>query len=245
MNAQTTTKDKALEKIRKCLALSKSANEHEAAAALRQAQKMMSMHGFTDDDVGLIEFLSAQVITDYEFPQGKLKIRDGIPYIDAPTPRIIQSVVSVITHAMGVTACSEPQEKGNTTFIAIRYFGVRNRVIMAEHAHQVVYRAVGRAWQAYLEQNPQFKGRSGARAGFYFGWCSAVANKVEELVVSQHDRDKTKEKVAKHYGKKIDNAETSKRKVYSETLAAGVEASDEFEIRRPIDQSKMRIGFDK
>lgn len=45
--------DKAtiLEKIKKCLALSSSSNEHEAAVALRQAQKLMELHGITDLDV--------------------------------------------------------------------------------------------------------------------------------------------------------------------------------------------------
>lgn len=44
-------RDKILDKIKKCLALSKSSNEHEAAAALRQAVKLMEMHGITDLDV--------------------------------------------------------------------------------------------------------------------------------------------------------------------------------------------------
>lgn len=34
-----------LERIKKCLALSQSSEPHEAAAALRQAQKLMEMHG--------------------------------------------------------------------------------------------------------------------------------------------------------------------------------------------------------
>jgi len=38
-------RDDLLRKIRACLQLSKSANEHEAAAALRQAQALMRMHG--------------------------------------------------------------------------------------------------------------------------------------------------------------------------------------------------------
>lgn len=37
-------RDSILEKIKKCMALAKSANEHEAAAALRQASKLMEMH---------------------------------------------------------------------------------------------------------------------------------------------------------------------------------------------------------
>lgn len=44
-------KQSAIEKIRKCLALAKSANEHEAAAALRQAQALMRKYGVEDGDI--------------------------------------------------------------------------------------------------------------------------------------------------------------------------------------------------
>lgn len=43
--------DKILNKIKKCLALASSGNEHEAAAALRQAQKLMDAHCISDQDV--------------------------------------------------------------------------------------------------------------------------------------------------------------------------------------------------
>jgi len=46
-------KDKALDKIRKLLALAGSDNANEAATALRQAQKMMRMYGIDDDAVRL------------------------------------------------------------------------------------------------------------------------------------------------------------------------------------------------
>ena len=49
------TRDQALEKVRKCLALSRSANEHEAAAALRQAQALMRTHSIGDADVELAD----------------------------------------------------------------------------------------------------------------------------------------------------------------------------------------------
>ena len=42
-------RDKIIAKVKKCLALAKSSNEHEAANALRQAQKLM--HGISDLDV--------------------------------------------------------------------------------------------------------------------------------------------------------------------------------------------------
>lgn len=40
-----------IEKIKKCLELAKSGNEHEAATALRQAQKLMQAHDITDLDI--------------------------------------------------------------------------------------------------------------------------------------------------------------------------------------------------
>ena len=49
-----------LKKIKKCLALSKSANEHEAAAALRQAQKLMAMYGLSQADTTLSEVTEAK-----------------------------------------------------------------------------------------------------------------------------------------------------------------------------------------
>lgn len=46
-----STSDRILRKIEKCLALSRSSNEHEAAAALRQAKTLMEKHQLTMTDV--------------------------------------------------------------------------------------------------------------------------------------------------------------------------------------------------
>ena len=47
--------DDILAKIRKCMALSASSNEHEAAAALRQARALMEKHGLTEEQVAAAE----------------------------------------------------------------------------------------------------------------------------------------------------------------------------------------------
>ncbi len=48
-------KEKILDKIKKCLALSKSANEHEAAQALKQAQALMEKYEVNAVDIALSE----------------------------------------------------------------------------------------------------------------------------------------------------------------------------------------------
>lgn len=49
------TRDQALDKIKKCLALAKSSNPHEAASAMRQAQKLMAEHEVSDQDITLAD----------------------------------------------------------------------------------------------------------------------------------------------------------------------------------------------
>lgn len=46
-----SSREEAIRKVLKCLALSKSQNEHEAALALRQAQGLMAKHGIEQLDV--------------------------------------------------------------------------------------------------------------------------------------------------------------------------------------------------
>ncbi len=48
-------RDSAIKKIKKCLALAGSSNAHEAAAAMRQAQKLMQEHGVSETDVTLAD----------------------------------------------------------------------------------------------------------------------------------------------------------------------------------------------
>ena len=45
--------ERAIRKIKHCLALSASSNEHEAAAAMRQAQKLMAKYRLTETQVNL------------------------------------------------------------------------------------------------------------------------------------------------------------------------------------------------
>lgn len=55
-----TNKEDIIAKIKKCLALGKSANEHEAATALRQAQKLMELHGITNLDIETADISEAK-----------------------------------------------------------------------------------------------------------------------------------------------------------------------------------------
>ena len=55
-------KKEIIEKIKKCLALSKSANQHEAATALRQAQALMEKYNIDADDAELLGIVNAEIL---------------------------------------------------------------------------------------------------------------------------------------------------------------------------------------
>lgn len=241
-------RNKALDKIRKCMALSRSSNEHEAAAALRQAQALMRKYGLEEDDVAQVEYLSCLVVArDYEY--GKRK------------PLMLSSVVSVVMTALGVKAVWEwhvPQlreprtdyERLNPMLLrgrpvhAIRYFGPRSRVFLAEHAHSVVYRAVGKAWSEFRAR--RFAGLApprGARASFYAGWCSQVLEKVQALVVTSEEEARIQKAKERQYGGGYQGkpAPLGTKKTFDSIVSAGALAGSDFEMNRPLGEDRLRL----
>lgn len=219
-------KTKILEKIKKCFALAKSSNEHEAAAALRQAQKLMAMHGLTESDVEGVDYAVFEIASDYEFGRKK--------------PLILIAVVGLIAHAMGVEVVFTAVRKGRGFVHGVCYAGPRHRVITAEYAHAVVYRAVGKAWREYSDENPWVKSRPGSRAGFYHGWCAAVRAKVEALAVDPKESEGTKRALARRFPE-MGVAKVGSTKINGNTMAAGADRGKDFELNKPINQDRMRL----
>lgn len=218
-------RDKAVDRIRKCLALSKSPNEHEAAAALRQAQALMAKFNVEADEVDLIQYVSDFVDHD-DYTWGKKK------------PMIIDCVANVVIMAFGVSATweSSPAFKHR-----VRYFGKKANVMLATHAHSVVYRAVNSAWRTYLKQRPELTGWRGARASFVKGWCIAVATKVRDLNPDKEEEDRINRAKEKHYARKLEEAEVGTKKTYDALMVEGHEAAGDFSINRPIDTDRRRL----
>ena len=74
------TRDEALDKIKKCLALAASPEAHEAAAALRQAQKLMAQFGlmcaFDVDDADATDRVmeAAAVLATYSTDKPSVRV---------------------------------------------------------------------------------------------------------------------------------------------------------------------------
>lgn len=123
-------KEKALEKIKKCLALSKSANDHEAAQALKQAQALMKKFELTETEIGLSEISE-------EMSGRKVALR------------LAQWQWNVANLVAGVFGCGY-YKKGNS----IHFYGFGNRPQIAAYAFDVVWRQISAARRKYLRECP-------------------------------------------------------------------------------------------
>ena len=216
---------KALDRIRKCMALSKSPNEHEAAAALRQAQALMRKFQVEADEVDLVEYVSDFVDHD-DYKWGKKK------------PMTINCVAEVVCMAFGTSATWESSPTG---MHRVRYFGKKANVMLSTHSHSVVYRAVNAAWREYLDRRPELTGWRGARASFVKGWCIAVAVKVANLSPDKEEEERIERAKEKHYGYEIKEAEQGTKKSYDSLVVDGHEAGKDFSINKPINADNRRL----
>lgn len=163
-------KDKIISKVRKCLALSKSANANEAATALRQAQALMDQHGIDESDV-----LAAEA---REAAASSTSI--------ARPPAWESFLVSVVGDAFCCNPIySQGIPRGEWIFVGI---GPKSEV--AAYAFDVLLRQLKSARSAYImEKLQRCKRATKTRRGdeFCIGWIHAVRASVRVFARSEED----------------------------------------------------------
>lgn len=134
--------DKAIDKIRKCLALAKSSNPHEAASALRQAQALMRQHGVTEEGVRLAEVKEAT---------GDARMQT----LTAWETMLCQDVAE----AFGCRVIGSKRFKGqwpNRRVVRTWIFvGVGASAELAQYAYDVLSRQCAKDRQAHISKQPK------------------------------------------------------------------------------------------
>lgn len=216
-------REQVLKKIEKCLRLSKSANEHEAAAALRHAQKLMAQHGLSEADVAGTAY-------------GDGTVETSIP-ARRKLPLFMDQLVGLITKAFGVSVVIEHHQgpKATRPQYRLRYWGPQARVQLAVYAHAVVFRAVNNAWAEALRENPELATMRNARLNFRLEWLRAVRGTVVALGMSEEEEAHTALVKEKHYGRSLDKAKVNtSARACGEAAALGRKAADGFSLHRPM-----------
>lgn len=160
--------DDAFEKIKKCLRLSKSSNEHEAAAALRQARALMDKYGITDEELAL---------ADIEEAKAPLNTKGNPP---AWTTALVNVIIRFF-HCDAVFEIGFDLGPGWAKKSKVTFYGLEPQASIAGYAFDVLYRQLYQERQRYLanlSKRIKRANRTARADAFAEGWVGAVWNKV-------------------------------------------------------------------
>ena len=167
-------KKTVIEKIKKCLALSKSANQHEAAAALRQAMAFMEKYKIDADDPELLGIVEASILGS-----GSQK------------PTVFEAVLAnSIAKMMGCKAILSGDIKitKDLSFkkvAAWTFIGFDPAPEIASYAFEVLYRQLKKARSVFISENlkrVQIKANKVKRADLFCeGWVIEATKLVSDL----------------------------------------------------------------
>lgn len=178
-------RNKILAKIKKCLALSSSSNEHEAEAALRQARALMEKHGIDDDDMLAYEASEQRAKSGAKTKPVSYENSLACKVADAFGCRII-----FITAPLW-------NSQGHWSFIGC---GVAPEI--ASYAFQVLYRQCKRARTEHINTKlKRCKTATKTRRADLFceGWMYAVSGKIAALAENERQTAAIDAYVAKHF----------------------------------------------
>ncbi|HHK6007091.1 TPA: DUF2786 domain-containing protein [Neisseria subflava] len=159
-------KEKILDKIKKCLALSKSANEHEAAQALKQAQALMGKYEVNAVDIALSEVSEQKADRKMAF-------------------KLANWQWSVATMISDVFGC-QSYKRGKT----MMFYGIGNRAEISAYAFDVVYRQISAERRKFLKTCRARKQayRTYLADQFCNGWIMSAWEIVKKFEMSDEEK---------------------------------------------------------
>ena len=191
-------KKTVIEQIKKCLALSKSANQHEAAAALRQAMAFMEKYKIDADDPELLGIAEASILGS-----GSQK------------PTVFEAVLAnAIAQMMGckVILSGDIKITKDLSFkkvAAWKFIGFDPAPEIASYAFDVLFRQLKKARSVFISENlkrVQIKANKVKRADLFCeGWVIEATKLVSDL-----NPDKEKMEQIQAYVQQKHNVRNSK-----------------------------------
>lgn len=221
--------DRIIDKIKKCLALSQSSNAGEAANALRQAQKLMEMHGITEAKLG-----------QSEIGEAKVKSAASVSRVKDWELRLFNVVAKAFGCRLMFTRSNSYAED---VFASYKLLGLKSQVELAQYTTVVLQRRLMKARAEFVQTLGGDRGYKTRQAdGFCHGWVQAIEKTVHEFALT----DEQKALIEAAY-KDRTNGRTAKvqnRNIGEAGLQAGYQAGKNESLHRPVHAAAptLRIG---
>ena len=177
-------KNKIFEKIKKCMALSASSNEHEAEAALRQARALMEKHGIDDQDM-----LAYEASEHHAKASAKTNPAN---WESALTFKVAEAFGCRVIFSPGWTIQSAKW----------KFIGCDAAPEIGAYAFQVLHRQCKRARAEYITtklKRCKLSTKTRRADLFCSGWIDAVAGKITAMASDERRDDAIEAYVSKQY----------------------------------------------
>lgn len=218
-----TDHEKKLDKIKKCLRLAKSSNEHEAAAALRQARKMMDEIGVDADDVAASEAAEARV---------KAAASNSPPMWEWNLAATVATALGCETFFSQGLLWGSLMKPGQWCFV-----GCDGAELIAVYAFSSLYRRLKAARAQYIRATLSRCKRSTKteRADVYcLGWVASVRSKLGDLSLVTERHAEISAYLTRYEMKDLEAGSVTVIPSRYADFKAGKEAGDGVDLRRPM-----------
>jgi hypothetical protein len=229
-------RDQALSKIKKCLALARSGNPHEAAAGLRQAQKLMAEHGLSETDVTL---------ADVSEHGAKLRMKTTTPWESLLARKVADAfgcdfIIKVTAQQIGYLSHSVKRER------IFNFIGIGAAPQVAAYAYEVLGRQCAKARSDHISKQPKnCKPITKTARGdeFAFGWVMAVQALLDQVAGNEANALLIEQFTAAHYPelKTVGAKDRTKgRNISTNDLHQGLLAGKSAQLNRGVGGAQQR-----
>lgn len=217
---------KVIVKIKKLLALAKSSNPHEAAAALNRAQALMQKYSVEQQDLDLTDCETRQ----YSFPKQNLNTYET-------------GLLNIVADAFGISVVVGFHWKTGKLVAVANLMGITPQPELAAYCLDVVYRQLVKARSEYIGSlSNRCKRETKIRRGddFAKGWLYHVSTKVHTFAISEKQQDLISLYKAKKYeGSQLEEGhgrDRSKGKAEPrvDDVANGIKAAKDVRLDTPM-----------
>ncbi len=215
-------RSRVVEKICKCLRLAESCNANEAAAALRQAQRLMRKYGITEDLVRAAPVAESAVAASERYTP----------------PFWLLALAEVVANAF---ACRVFVARAFGRRTELRFIGLGAGPEIAGYTFEVLHRHLRRARRRFMEELGEVDEQERVRRGNVFAqaWLFRVARQVARFAGDDEARQAIDSYIKVHYGEVRDlrHDPDEPARTDMDAIQSGLRAAARVRLYRP-----MRLG---
>jgi hypothetical protein len=223
-------RDTLIRKIKACLALSRSAEPHEAAAAMRQAQKLTEQLGITERELQMADVKEATVrATAYQ-----------VQVWEARLVKLVAGAMGCETFLSSRTVRVDSYHRPWQDVTDIVFVGVAPAHDLAAYAMEVLYRQCRTQRLAHVRKQPKACKPATKKArgdAFALGWVNGVRGLVQRLARTERHAELLLDYIAQQHPKMGDaklGRRDAGRNVRSTDYASGHAAGERARLHEGV-----------